>query len=81
MFDFTEYIQLKKEEYGIDLGLFLELVEEDKIVVNQTAVNTLIEDMEKLEHGFFTIGVVFLGEERKLNLIDFFEMEVFQQNS
>ena len=45
-FDFTDYVEKQKEENEIDLGLFLELAEENKIIYNQTPVNTLIEDME-----------------------------------
>ena len=41
-FDFTDYLEKQKEENAIDLGLFLEIVEENKIIYNQTPVNTLI---------------------------------------
>ena len=61
-FDFTDYVEKQKEENEIDLGLFLELAEENKIIYNQTPVNTLIEDMEKLKNGFFTNGYFTLGE-------------------
>ena len=46
-FDFTDIIEKQKEENEIDLGLFLELAEENKIVYSQVPVTTLIEDMEK----------------------------------
>ena len=62
-FDFTEYINKQKEENEIDLGLFLELAEENKIIYNQVPINTLVEDMEKLKNGFFTNGYFSLGEE------------------
>ena len=55
-FDFTEYVENQKEENEIDLGLFLELAEENKIIYNQVPINTLVEDMEKLKNGFFTNG-------------------------
>ena len=41
-FDFTDYIEKQKEENEIDLGLFLELAEENKNIYNQTPVSTLI---------------------------------------
>ena len=52
-FDFTDYVEKQKEENEIDLGLFLELAEENKIIYNQTPINILIEDMEKPTSGFF----------------------------
>ena len=48
-FDFTEYVNKQKEENEIDLGLFLELAEENKIVYNQVPINILIEDMKNLK--------------------------------
>ena len=51
-FDFTDIVKKQKEDDEIDLGLFLELAEENKIIYNQTPVTTLIEDMEKLKNGF-----------------------------
>ena len=45
--DFTDYLERQQEENEIDLGLFFEIAEENKIIYNQTAVNTLVEDMEK----------------------------------
>ena len=66
-FDFTEYLEKQKEENEIDLGLFLELAEENKIIYNQVPVNILIEDMEKLKIGFFTNGYFTLGEEGEID--------------
>ena len=42
--------------------MFLELAEENKIIYNQTPINILVEDMEKLENGFFTNGYFTLGD-------------------
>ena len=72
-FDFTEYIENQKEENEIDLGLFLELAEENKIIYNQVPVNTLIEDTEKLKNGFFTNGYFTLGEEGEIDTNRFFK--------
>ena len=72
-FDFTEYLEKQKEENEIDLGLFLELAEENKIIYNQVPVNTLIEDMEKLKNGFFTNGYFTLGEEGEIDTNRFFK--------
>ena len=55
-FDFAAYVEKQKEDKGIDLGLLLELAEENKIVYNLTPVNTLLEGMEKLRNAFFTNG-------------------------
>ena len=52
-FDFTEYVENQNEEIEIDLGLFLELAEENKIIYNQVTVSILVEDLEKLRKGFF----------------------------
>ena len=51
-FDFTDYVEKQKDENEIDLGFFLELAEENKIIYNQTPISTLIEDMEKLKMDF-----------------------------
>ena len=72
-FDFTEYVEKQKEENEIDLGLFLELAEENKIIYNQVPINNLIEDMEKLKNGFFTNGYFTLGEEREIDTNRFFK--------
>ena len=71
-FDFTEYVEKQKEENEIDLGLFLELAEENKIIYNQVPINNLIEDMEKLKNGFFTNGYFTLGEEGEIDTNRFF---------
>ena len=55
-FDFTEFLEKQKEENEVDLDFFPELAEENKIIYNQTSVNSPIEDMEKLRNGFFTNG-------------------------
>ena len=52
-FDFTKCIEKQKEDDEIDLGFFLNIAEENKIIYYQAPVNTLIEDMEKLKNGFF----------------------------
>ena len=62
-FDFTDIVKKQKDDDEIDLGLFLELAEENKIIYNQTPVNTLIEDMEKMRNGFFTNRYFSLGDE------------------
>ena len=66
-FDFTDIVEKQKEENEIDLGLFLELAEENKIIYNQVPINILIEDMEKLKNGFFTNGYFSLGEEGEID--------------
>ena len=58
-FDFTDIV---KEDDDIDLGLFLELAGENKIIYKKVAVTTLIEDMEKQPNGFFTNGYFTLGD-------------------
>ena len=72
-FDFTNYVKKQKEENEIDLGFFLKLAEENKIIYNQTPVNILIEDMEKLRNGFFTNGYFSLGDEREIDTNRFFK--------
>ena len=72
-FDFTEYVENQKEEDEIDLGLFLELAEENKIIYNQVPVNTLIEDTGKLKKGFSTNGYFTLGEEGEIDTNRFFK--------
>ena len=72
-FDFTDYVEKQKEENEIDLGLFLELAEENKIIYNQTPVNTLIENMEKLKNGFFTNGYFSLGDDGEIDTNRFFK--------
>ena len=72
-FHFTECVEKQKEENEIGLGLFLELAEENKIIYNQTPVNTLKEDIEKLRNGFFTNGHFSLGDEREIDPERFFK--------
>ena len=72
-FDFTEYVEQQKEENEIDLGLFFELAEENKITYIQVPINELIEDMEKLKNGFFTNGYFHLGEEAEIDTNRFFK--------
>ena len=71
-FDFTDIVKKQKEDDEIDLGLFLELVEENKILYNQTPVNTLIEDIEKLKIGFLTKCYCSLGDDGEIDTNRFF---------
>ena len=61
-FDFTDYLNKQKEDDEIDLGFFLELAEENKIIYNQVPICLLIEDMEKMKNAFFTNGYFSLGD-------------------
>ena len=72
-FDFTDVVKKQKEDDEIDLGLFLELAEENKIIYNETPINTLIEDMEKLKNGFFTNGYFSLGDDGEIDTKRFFK--------
>ena len=72
-FDFTDIVEKQKEENEIDLGLFLELAEENKFIYNQVQVTTLIEDMEKLPNSFFTNGYFTLAEEGEIDTNRFFK--------
>ena len=72
-FDFTDYVEKQKEENEIDLGLFLELAEENKIINIQVPVNTLIEDMKKLKNGFFTKSYFILGDDGEIDSNRFFK--------
>ena len=72
-FDLTDIVEKQKEENEIDLGLFLELAEENKIIYNKVPINILIEDMEKLKNGFFTNGYFSLGEEGEIDTNRFFK--------
>ena len=72
-FDLTDNVKKQKEDNEIDLGLFFELAEENKIIYNQIPINTLIEDMEKLKNGFFTNGYFTLGEEGEIDTNRFFK--------
>ena len=72
-FDLTDIVEKQKEENEIDVGLFLELAEENKIIYNQVPINILIEDMEQLNNGFFTNGYFTLGEEGEIDTNRFFK--------
>ena len=72
-FDFTEYVQKQKEENEIDLGFFFEIAEKNKIIYNQTPVNTLIEDLKKLRNGIFTTGFFSLGDDGEIDTNKFSE--------
>ena len=72
-FVFTDIVEKQKEENEIDLGLFLELAEENKIIYNQVPINILVEDMEKIKNGFFTNGYFTLGEEGEIDTDRFFK--------
>ena len=72
-FDFTDIVKKQKEDNEIDIGLFFELAEENKIIYNQIPINTLIEDMEKLKNGFFTNGYFHLGDEGEIDTNRFFK--------
>ena len=72
-FHFTEYVKKQKQDDEIDLGLFLELAEENTIINNQTPVNTRIENMEKLKNGSFTNGYFSLGDDGEIDTIRFFK--------
>ena len=66
LFDFTEYLEMQKDEIEIDFGFFRELAEENKIIYNQVAANSLIEDMEELKNGFFTNCYLGQGDEGEI---------------
>ena len=71
--DFTDIVEKQKEENEIDLGLFLEIAEENKIIYDQVPINILVEELEKLKNGFFTNGYFFLGEEGEIDTNRFFK--------
>ena len=71
--DFTENVENPKEEIEIDLGVFFELAEENKNIYNQTPVDTLKENMEKLRNGFFTNVYFSRGDDREIDTIRFFK--------
>ena len=72
-FHFTEYFEKQKEENEIDLGSFFELAEKNKTIYNQTPVDTLIEDMEKLKNGLSTKGFFTLGDVGEIDTNRFFK--------
>ena len=63
----------KKKENEIDLGLFPELAEENKIIYNQVPINILIKDMEKMKNGFYTNGYFIPDEEGEIDTNRFFK--------
>ena len=71
-FEFTECVANQIEENEIDLGLFLELAEQNKITYNQTPVNTIIEDTGKLRKWFFTNCYFSLGDDGEIKSNIFF---------
>ena len=62
-----------KGENEIDFGLFFGLADENKIIYNQTPVNTVIEDMENLKIGFFANGYSSLGDAGEIDTNRFFK--------
>ena len=72
-FDLTESVETQKGGNEIDLGLFLELAEENKNICNQVPLNTLIEDMEKKKGGFFTNGYFNLDDKVVIETYRFFK--------
>ena len=72
-FDITEYVEKQKEENEIDLGMSLQIAEENKITFNRTPVNTLNEDMENLKKGCFTNGYFSLGDGKEIDTNGFFK--------
>ena len=62
----------KKTDIEIDIGSFFELAEENNIIHYQMAVNTLIEDMEKLKFCFFKNGCFTLGDKGEIITNSFF---------
>ena len=62
-----------KKKHDIDLGLFFELAGENKIIYNQTPVNTLIEAMEKPRNVFFMNGYFSLGDDGEIYTNRFFK--------
>ena len=75
-FDFTQFVQMQKEENDIDLGLFFELAEQNKIIYNQVPVNTLMDDMEKLKNGFIANGFFTLADDGETETKRFFRASI-----
>ena len=71
-FDFTEYVRKQKEDKKIDIGLILELAEENKIIYNQVPVSNLIEGMERLNNAFSTNGYFSPSDEGQIDTNRFF---------
>ena len=64
---------MQKEENEVDLGFFLELAEENKVIYNHIPVNTLVEFMEKMKNGFFTNGYFSLDDNGEFDTNRFFK--------
>ena len=63
LFDVTKYVEKQKENNEIDLGLFVELAEENKSKYNQTPVNTFL----KLKNSVFVNGFFSLDDEGEVD--------------
>ena len=66
-FENTKNAEKQKEDNEINLSLFLDLAEENKIIYNQAPANTLIEAMKKMKNALFTNGYFTLGEEAEID--------------
>ena len=66
-FDFTESLEMQKEENEIKFALFFDLAEENKIIYNQVPINTLLDDVKKVKNGFFTNNYFTLGYKREIH--------------
>ena len=64
---------MQKEKNEIDLSLFFDLVEKYKVLCNQTPVDTLNEDMEKMQNGVFTKCCFNLVDEKDIETNRFFQ--------
>ena len=52
-FDLTGYVEKQKEGNLIDLGLFFQSAEENKVIYNETPVNNLVKSYGKTENWLF----------------------------
>ena len=57
-FEFTEYLERQQEESEIELGFYLKLVQEGKIVYNHARVHTPGEDIECSTNGFLRMVIL-----------------------
>ena len=73
-FDFTEYVEKQNEDNEIVLCLFLEKAGENKIIYNQTPVNTLMEKMEKMKKGFCRMVISIWAMKERSIIIDFLKI-------
>ena len=73
-FDLTDNVKNQNEGDEIDLGLFLDLAEENKIIYNQTPVNTLIEGMKKPRKGFLRMIMLVWAMKKGSILTDFLKI-------